>query len=396
MARPLRGDLGVRTGAPAAWARCAAAAAIAATGACTAPGPATGGPSAVPVDVFVGGTAGHAVYRIPSAVRAPDGSILAFAEARGSFDDIGENSLVMRRSADDGRTWVAQRTVASMPGRSLNNPCAVAVALGPAAGSVLLVFQSYPAGAREAQVPPGLEGDGVCRTHVTASADGGATWDAPRDITRGVKRPAPVTTTASGPGLGIQLARGAHAGRIVVPMNQGPYGDWRVYMALSDDGGASWRMGAVAPEDGAGHANEVQVAERADGTLLLAARQFGGGARRKVAVSGDGGETWGALRAVRELTDPSCMGGLLALDGGRRLAVTGPDDPARRRNGVAWISEDGGATWPVRVPVHGGEFAYSAPVALADGGLGVLFEADGCRRISFAAVPLPSPGAAVR
>jgi sialidase-1 len=167
-------------------------------------------------------------------------------------------------------------------------------------------------------------------------------------------------------------------------------------MALSDDGGASWRMGAVAPEDGAGHANEVQVAERADGTLLLAARQFGGGARRKVAVSGDGGGTWGALRAVPELTDPSCMGGLLALDGGRRLAVTGPDDPARRRNGVAWISEDGGATWPVRVPVHGGEFAYSAPVALADGCLGVLFEADGCRRIAFAAVPLPSPGAAVR
>jgi sialidase-1 len=229
-----------------------------------------------------------------------------------------------------------------------------------------------------------------------ASADGGATWGAPHDITAGVKRPPPVTTTASGPGLGIQLARGAHAGRIVVPMNQGPYGDWRVYMALSDDGGASWRMGAVAAEDGAGHANEVQVAERADGTLLLAARQFGGGARRKVAVSGDGGETWGALRAVTELTDPSCMGGLLALDGGRRLAVTGPDDPARRRNGVAWISEDGGATWPVRVPVHGGEFAYSAPVALADGGLGVLFEADGCRRIAFVAVRLPAPGAAVR
>lgn len=376
--------------------RLAAAAWVAAAAGCAAPAARPVGPGDDPVDVFVGGAGGHAVYRIPSVVRAPGGPLLAFAEARGSFEDIGENALVMRRSADDGSTWDAQRTVAAMPGRSLNNPCAVPVARGASAGRVLLVFQSYPAGAREAQVPAGLEGDGVCRTHVTSSADGGATWDAPRDITRAVKRPPPVSTTASGPGLGIQLARGAHAGRIVVPMNQGPYGDWRVYMALSDDGGASWRMGATAPEDGAGHANEVQVAERADGSLLLAARQFGGGARRKVAESRDGGETWDALRAAPELTDPSCMGGLVALEDGSRLAVTGPDDPERRRNGTAWLSADGGTTWPVRVPVHAGDFAYSAPVVLPGGRLGVLFEADGCRRISFTAVGLPPSGAAVR
>jgi hypothetical protein len=48
------------------------------------------------------------------------------------------------------------------------------------------------------------------------------------------------------------------------------------------------------------------------------------------------------------------------------------------------------------VPFHASEFAYSVPVALADGRLGVLYEADGCRRIAFAAVPLPVPGAAVR
>lgn len=78
------------------------------------------------------------------------------------------------------------------------------------------------------------------------------------------------------------------------------------------------------------------------------------------------------------------------------LAVTGPDDPERRRNGTAWLSADGGTTWPVRVPVHAGDFAYSAPVALPGGRLGVLFEADGCRRISFTAVGLPPSVAAVR
>jgi hypothetical protein len=34
---------------------------------------------AAPVDVFVGGEAGHAVYRIPSIVRLSGGTLLAFA-----------------------------------------------------------------------------------------------------------------------------------------------------------------------------------------------------------------------------------------------------------------------------------------------------------------------------
>lgn len=352
--------------------------------------------STPPVDVFVGGEGGHAVYRIPAATRLRDGRLLAFAEARASQADIGCNEIVMRRSVDGGRTWDAMREVAAIEGRSLNNPCVVAVTRGTRAGRTVLVFQSYPAGAREGEVPAGIDGPGTCHAHVIASDDGGETWSAPRDITYAVKRPPPVTTLASGPGTGIELRSGPRAGRLVVPFNQGPWGDWRVYMAVSDDAGETWRMGDIAPEDGRGHANEVQVAERDDGTLLLAARQFGGGARRKTATSTDGGMTWGALRAAPDLVDPSCMGGLIALEGGRRLAVTGPDDPARRRNGTAWFSDDGGATWPVRVPFHGGEFAYSAPVALAGGRLGVLFEADGCRRIAFAAVPLPAPAAAVR
>lgn len=352
--------------------------------------------STPPVDVFVGGEGGHAVYRIPAATRLRDGRLLAFAEARASQADIGRNAIVMRRSSDGGRTWDAMREVAAIDGRSLNNPCVVEVTRGARAGRTVLVFQSYPAGAHEGRVPAGIDGPETCHAHVIESDDGGETWSAPRDITRAVKRPPPVSTLASGPGAGIELRSGPHAGRLVVPFNQGPYGDWRVFMAVSDDAGETWRMCDTAPEDGRGHANEVQVAERADGALVLVARQFGGGARRKTAVSTDGGLTWGALRAAPDLVDPSCMGGLIALEDGRRLVVTGPDDTARRRNGTAWVSDDGGASWPARVPFHAGEFAYSVPVALADGRLGVLYEADGCRRIAFAAVPLPVPGAAVR
>lgn len=340
-------------------------------------------------DVFAGGEGGHAVYRIPAVARLRNGRLLAFAEARGSQADIGRNALVMRASADRGRTWDPMREVASIEGRSLNNPCAVAVTRGAHAGRTVLVFQSYPAGAREGEVPAGIEGPETCHAHVTVSDDGGTTWSAPRDITRAVKRPPPVSTLASGPGAGIELRAGPHAGRLVVPFNQGPYGDWRVFMAVSDDAGETWRMGETAPEDGAGHANEVQVAEREDGSLLLAARQFGGGSRRKTATSTDGGMTWDGLRPAPDLVDPSCMGGLLALDGGRRLVVTGPGDPKARRRGTAWVSDDGGSGWPMSVPVHDGSFAYSVPVDLGGGEVGVLFERDGCTRISFTVVRLP-------
>lgn len=365
-----------------------AGAVLAAAGCAHAPRAAGDGERSI-ADVFVGGEGGHAVYRIPAAVRLRDGRLLAFAEARGSQADIGRNALVMRASADGGRSWGAMREVAAIEGRSLNNPCAVEVTLGPRAGRTVLVFQSYPAGAQESKVAAGIDAPDTCHAHVTVSDDGGTTWSAPRDITRSVKRPPPVNTLASGPGTGIELRAGRHAGRLVVPFNQGPYGDWRVFMAVSDDGGDSWRMGETAPEDGAGHANEVQVAERADGSLLLAARQFGGGARRKTAVSTDGGLTWGALRAAPDLVDPSCMGGLVALDGGRRLVVTGPCDPAARRRGTAWVSDDGGSGWPMSVPVYDGSFAYSVPIDLGGGEVGVLFERDGCTRISFTAVRLP-------
>ena len=51
---------------------------------------------------------------------------------------------------------------------------------------------------------------------VTSSGDDGRTWDKPRDITSAVKR-TDWTWYATGPGNGIQLARGKHKGRLVIP-----------------------------------------------------------------------------------------------------------------------------------------------------------------------------------
>ena len=349
----------------------------------------------VPTDVFVGGEGGHAVYRIPSLIRIASGRLLAFAEARDSQSDNGANNIVMRTSDDAGATWSVMRTVLDEPGRSLNNPCVADVRTGAHAGRVLLMFQSYPTGKGEGSVATGFDGPDTCRTLIMHSDDRGETWSAPKDVSRQVKRPAPVTSVATGPGIGIQLMGGSHPGRIVMPFNEGPAGKWRVYTAWSDDGGDVWNIGAPAPEDGAGHGNEVQVAERADGSLILVARQFGGGARRKSAVSTDGGSSWSTLRAVPDLVDPSCMGGLVAASnaGAPCLVCTGPGSATNRTNGQAWISTDGGITWPHALPIYPGSFAYSVPVTLGDSRIGILFERDSISKISFVTLALPANAA---
>ncbi|MGA1018248.1 MAG: exo-alpha-sialidase, partial [Phycisphaerales bacterium] len=342
-------------------------------------------------DVFVGGEDGYPVYRIPSIVQLASGRLLAFAEGRESGADNGANDIVMKASDDLGKTWGPLVLVDDQPGFSLNNPCVVEVREGPHAGRVVTMYQSYPTGCGEGCVVPGYDAPNICRTFTTFSEDGGATWSTPADVTAQVKRPTIVTSVASGPGVGIQLRRGKHAGRLVMPFNQGPFGVWKVYAAWSDDGGVSWQYGEVAADGSPGVGNEVQMVERADGSILLNARHFGGAAVRRRAISTDGGATWSPLENG-VLPDPSCNAGLIALtdpiDGfeASRIVFSGPDSTTGRVNGHAWLSTDGGATWPTKIQVHPGGFAYSLPVPIDCDRFGVFYEKDGYSTITLALV----------
>lgn len=344
------------------------------------------------VDVFVGGQGGYAVYRIPAITQLESGRVIAFAEGRQSGADNGANDIVMRASDDFGATWSPVAVVDDQPGRSLNNPCVIEVRDGLHAGRVIVMYQSYPTGCGETCVVPGYVGENICRTFVKTSHDGGQTWSAAVDVTAQVKRPTIVTSVASGPGIGVQLRRGTHAGRLIVPFNQGPYGSWACYAVTSDDGGDTWQYGAVAANGSPGTGNEVQMVERADGSIMLNSRQFSGGGWRKTAISTDGGATWTPLANDDELPDPSCMAGILAItdpiDGfdQSRIVFSGPDSTTARSKGTAWLSIDGGATWPLKKVVYAGAFAYSVPVAVDCDRFGVFFEKDNYSRIALAFV----------
>lgn len=337
-------------------------------------------------DVFVGGQDGYPAYRIPALVTSARGTLLAFAEGRANLRDHAENDIVLKRSTDGGRTWEPLQIIHEDGTNALNNPTAVCLR---ETGQILLMYQWYPRGFDEHKAEPGYEGPRVCRTFLTRSSDDGLTWARPVDITRQVKPPTVATSTATGPGIGIQLARGPHAGRVLMPFNHGPYGQWKAYAVFSDNQGQSWERGQPAPEGTPGYANEVQFVELRDGSLLLNARNQGGDKLRKTAVSRDGGRTWSPTRTDPALIEPVCQASVLRhpdpLDPGQDVVLfSNPATTKERRQGTIRLSRDDGQTWPVSRVLYEGSFGYSCLASLANGRAGCLFERDGSNRISFA------------
>lgn len=347
-------------------------------------------------DVFAAGKESFASIRIPSVTVGKSGTVLAIAEGRAAWADQAENKIILKRSLDGGKTWGPLQIIADGGRNSLNNPCTV---VDQQTGRIFVVFQSYPFGLTETNggIRPGLKGNRIVRNCLITSDDDGMTWSKIRDITSTTKR-AEATTMASGPGVGIELQHGLHAGRIIIPFNEGLFGRWDVLAAFSDDNGKSWRMGEPAPgccgtnSDGKIFClvNEVQVAELDDGAVMLNGRNWKGDAFRKKSVSRDGGFTWSVITDEPALPDPGCMGSIFRAkenDGRSVLLFSGPDGPDRE-NGTMHASHDGGKTWPVKKILVPGSYGYSVLTQLANGEIGCLFEADNANRIVFARFPL--------
>lgn len=347
----------------------------------------------VEVDVFIPREDGFASIRIPSIVVSKQGTLLAFAEGRAADADQAKNKIILKRSLDGGKSWSKVAIIAEDGDKALNNPCAV---VERDSGKILLMYQSYPAGLseRSGQILTGYDGDAIVRNWLITSSDDGKSWSLPRDLTRSTKREKGVTTIASGPGIGIQLTQGSHAGRIVFPMNEGPFGMWNIYAVYSDDKGESWHMGENVPNgiitasDGkkVSTVNEAQFAELDDGSIRFNVRRWAGKPVRKSAVSGDGGISWSNVEDAEELIDPGCMGSILRYEQkgapkSNLLLYSGPQSKGREQGTIS-ISYDNGQSWPVKKVIQPGPFAYSCLTQLPNGSVGCLYEADGTRRVA--------------
>jgi len=343
-------------------------------------GPANGGFTSV--DVFVSGQDGYHTYRIPAIVRTTKGTLLAFCEGRkNNSRDWGDIDVLLKRSADGGRTWSTTSTVADFGADTIGNPAPV---VDRRTRTVWLLLTRNPGDVSLKETLPGLAG--ATRTvWVTRSRDDGHTWTAPVEITKAVKQP-DWSWYATGPGNGIQL----RSGRLVIPCDHSRDGvDQRYsHVIYSDDGGDTWKIGGSAGPD----CGESAVVELADGSLMLNMRNHSGKKRRAVSISRDAGLTWSEPTCDEMLIEPVCQGSLIVFgQGGRRVLLFSNPAAVKRVNMTVRLSRDEGKSWSLSKTVHPGYSAYSNLVEVNRNTVGLLYERrNGARsdRLTFARFPL--------
>ncbi len=340
-------------------------------------------------ELFVGGQDGINTYRIPSIICTANGTILAFCEGRRDKSEDGSPTHIVlkrclnagsmvppthavseSRSRERNMTWqTMQMILESKNDDAYMNPVPV---INSHDGSVFLLVNHY-LHYGEAE----NEGKGATEVLVLRSTDNGATWSKPEKIAGSAGN------TALGPGIGIQL----RDGRLVAPVYDG--------VIYSDDNGKTWIAGKKTPAP----LNECQVAELADGSLMLNTRGY---PYRTITISHDKGSSWGEKRTDTTLTDPRLWGGCQASlirysrqdNGGdkNRLLFSAPSDTILRLDMRVRVSYDEGRSWTVSRLIHSGSGAYSCLTVLPDGTIGILYEtgrsgngvSEYCAKIDFA------------
>lgn len=320
-------------------------------------------------DVFVSGTAGYSSYRIPAIETAPDGTLIAFAEARKySAADPGfgrqEIDLVYKRSSDNGTTW-GQMQLLEHAGElwSAANP---ATLVDHTNGKMWVFYLRSRPGRSTETARPGTDDN---ETMARWSNDNGQSWSDAMDLTAVGRDLTDMAWRSSVPGPGGAIQ--TRTGRLVVPMWRMPFATFAIY---SDDHGKSWHRGRLVPGDHGG--DECQVVELADGRILMDIRQEKG-ATRWLAESTDGGETWSPPRPGRTVSPVACAIERYTLksagDDADRLLWTGPRGP-ERRNLVILTSSDEGRSFQNEHAVSSNYAAYSDLTILKDKTVGILWE----------------------
>lgn len=337
------------------------------------------GPSFPTTDAWRMNSDGYSLYRIPSLCMSPGGRLLAFCEARRSYLTrgwewnmakgmeflSGEVHCAMKSSDDQGRTWSQQQ---------------------------IIIQRGATYEARDPSPLPDFEtGEIFVFTRgpwVVSSQDDGRSWSEPRSLA-GALPGGWDTLTPGVANCATQLRHGPHRGRLLLAL----YTKDIIGTMYSDDHGCSWQPGAVTAVFGG---SEPTLVELSDGRVIVSPRVMNArAAGRLFLTSHDGGASFAETR---------CEPGIPIPGQGELFAVELPDDAVAKNLrplvfcGAAenktrltlLVSLDDGRTWRISQVIDDGSAANLALVALPGGQVGVLYERDKYRRLSFQRVDLPA------
>ncbi len=341
------------------------------------------------------GDDGSHSYRIPGLVRTKAGSLIAVYDIRYQHcgDLPAKIDVGVSRSPDGGQTWEPMRVAMhcgtmgdKYQADGVGDP---AILVDEKTGRIWLAALWSHGNRAWGGSGPGLTPEETGQLLLCHSDDDGRTWSALRNITPAIKDPA-WRLVFNGPGAGITMKDGTLVFAAQFRAADGGETKGKPFSTIlwSKDRGESWHIGTGCRID----TTEAQVAELADGSLMLNCRDNRGGSRT-VMVTRDLGKSWSPHATDRgALPEPVCMASLLRWDHPRHGAVFVFSNPATtggRHHMTLKFSKDDAATWPDRwhalydVRSCAG---YSCLAPAGDDHLGVLYE--GPCELYFLRVPL--------
>jgi sialidase-1 len=335
------------------------------------------------------GDEGVHTYRIPGLTTTKSGALIAVYDLRhnNAGDLPGDVDVAAQRSTDNGVTWSPMvrvldydQRVPGSAGNGVGDPCVLAdLQTGTVWVAGLWSFGNRAWNGSG----PGLKPEETGQLVLSRSDDDGLTWSAPINITEQIKRPE-WRLVFQGPGRGIQLRDGT----LVIPAqfrSGAANGAPHAFFIYSEDHGRTWHASPPAvPEGQTPWTTEAQIVELADGGLLLSMRNHDPRKQRawsvftrNPATGRLGGGTWSPVTFA--VDDPVCAAGLVSYPARRKgedwVLFSNPASKTKRERMTVYLSRDGGKTWPVSRVVDERPSAYSCLTVLADGSVGLLYEA---------------------
>jgi sialidase-1 len=330
-------------------------------------------------------------YRVPRLIQLPSGEILAGSILKlGNMRDAGGNEEIRYKiSRDDGQTW-SDAAGFRMP-----------VVLDEQTSKLWSIEHYWPTKTTGGE--PMTENWMVDNARAALdlganvkiySGDASAKNWLGEDVTeRFYFYPGRGITNYMG--QGIQLKKGPHAGRLIMPGRC--YGEklvrgnnpWNHNVLLySDDHGKTWQWGGKSQ----GHCGEACIVELSDGSVYMNNRNHDPQTKgwRSWSISRDGGETFTEFGVADDLPEGRCHaamarysfpdeesrlpGRVLFLNPSVSVPGGGIAPHEGRKNMTVKLSYDDCKTWPVSKTVHAGKAGYSDMIVTKDGSVLCAFE----------------------